>query len=50
VESTLYEVKGVDTTVMLAAMLPLVLAACIAALIPAKRAASIDPVKALRVE
>lgn len=50
VESMLYEVKGIDAAVMLAAVLPLMLAACVAALIPARRAASIDPVQALRVE
>lgn len=50
VEAILYQVKGVDATVMLAAILPLILAASIAALIPARRAASIDPVHALRNE
>jgi macrolide transport system ATP-binding/permease protein len=49
-EAMLYEVRGVDTTIMLRAILPLIVATCIAAIIPARRAASIDPVKALRVE
>lgn len=50
VQAILYEVKGVDLTVMLAAILPLMLGATIAALVPALRAASIDPMRALRVE
>jgi ABC-type antimicrobial peptide transport system permease subunit len=49
-EAILYEVKGINVTIMLIAILPLIVAACIAALIPARRAASIDPVKALRVD
>jgi macrolide transport system ATP-binding/permease protein len=50
VASILFDVKGVDAAVVLAATLPLVVAAVIAALIPAQRAASIDPVRALRIE
>ncbi|HUA97167.1 MAG TPA: ABC transporter permease [Terracidiphilus sp.] len=50
VRALLYQVKGVDTTVILAAVLPLILAACLAALIPARRAAAIDPMRALRTE
>jgi macrolide transport system ATP-binding/permease protein len=49
-EAILYEVRGVDMTIVLTAILPLVVATCIAAIIPARRAASIDPVKALRVD
>jgi macrolide transport system ATP-binding/permease protein len=49
-QAILYQVSGVDATIMLAAILPLILAGCIAALLPAQRAAAIDPVKALRVE
>lgn len=49
-EAILYEVRGIDVTVLLLAILPLIVTACIAALIPARRAASIDPVKALRIE
>ncbi|MGA7524070.1 MAG: ABC transporter permease [Acidobacteriaceae bacterium] len=50
VEAILYQVKGVNLTVVLAAILPLMLGTCIAALVPARRAASIDPMRALRVE
>jgi macrolide transport system ATP-binding/permease protein len=49
-EAILYEVRGVDMAIVLTAILPLVVATCIAAIIPARRAASIDPVKALRVD
>jgi predicted permease len=49
-EAILYEIKGIDATAILAAMLALMGAACIAALIPARRAASIDPMQALRAE
>jgi ABC-type antimicrobial peptide transport system permease subunit len=50
VKSQLYEITSVNTTVMAGAIGVLVLAACIAAVIPARRAASINPVQALRVE
>jgi len=50
VESQLYEVSGIDARVLVSAMGTLVLAACVAGLIPAQRAASTDPAKALRVE
>ena len=50
VKSQLYEITSVNTTVMAGAIGVLALAACIAGLIPARRAASINPVKALRVE
>jgi predicted permease len=50
VKSQLYEITSVDATVMAGAILVLSAAACIAGMIPARRAASIDPVKALRVE
>jgi len=50
IEAQLYEVKGMDTGVLVASILTLVLAASIAGLIPARRAASIDPVQALRME
>ena len=50
VKSQLYEITGADAHVMAAAIVTLALAACVAGLIPARRAASIDPVKALRTE
>jgi predicted permease len=50
VEAQLYEIKSIDGTLMLTAILALSAAALIAALIPARRAASIDPAKALRTE
>jgi macrolide transport system ATP-binding/permease protein len=50
VKAQLYEIKNADATVMVAAIVTLAVAACIAGLIPARRAASIDPAKALRME
>jgi macrolide transport system ATP-binding/permease protein len=50
IESQLYEVKGMDFGVLTAAILTLILASALAGLIPARRAASIDPVQALRTE
>jgi len=50
VKSQLYETTGVNLPVMAMAIGVLVLAAAIAGLIPARRAASIDPVRALRIE
>jgi ABC-type antimicrobial peptide transport system permease subunit len=50
IQAQLYEVKGVDAAVLLGSILTLALAACVAGLIPARRAASIDPAKALRTE
>ena len=50
VEAQLYEIKHVDATVMVTAILALSAAALLAALIPARRAATIDPAKALRTE
>jgi ABC-type antimicrobial peptide transport system permease subunit len=40
----------VDTVVMAGAVGVLIAAACVAGMIPARKAASIDPVKALRIE
>ena len=50
VKSQLYEITSVNTLVMAGAIGVLALAACIAGIIPARRAASINPVQALRVE
>jgi macrolide transport system ATP-binding/permease protein len=50
VKAQLYEVKGIGAAVLLASILTLALAASMAAFIPARRAASIDPAKALRTE
>lgn len=50
VESQLYEIKRIDTAVLLTSVLTLVFAASMAGLIPARRAASIDPATALRTE
>ncbi|HEX5233971.1 MAG TPA: ABC transporter permease [Silvibacterium sp.] len=50
VKSQLYEITNVNLSVMAIAIGVLALAAVIAAIIPARRAASIDPVRALRIE
>lgn len=50
VESQLYEVKRIDAALLLTSILALSVAAFMAGLIPARRAASIDPAKALRTE
>jgi macrolide transport system ATP-binding/permease protein len=50
VKSQLYEITSVNVPVMAVAIGVLALAAAIAGIIPARRAASIDPVKALRIE
>jgi macrolide transport system ATP-binding/permease protein len=50
VKSQLYEISGVPPGVMAGAILTLALAAALAGLIPARRAASIDPSRALRTE
>lgn len=50
VESQLYNVGGHDAAVLAGAVAVLGIAACAAGLIPARRAASTDPVKALRTE
>jgi len=49
VKSHLYETSTVNFTVMVAAAATLVVASAIAGIIPARRAASINPVEALRV-
>ena len=50
VKSQLYEITSVNVPVMTIAIGVLVLAAAVAGIIPARRAASIDPIKALRIE
>jgi macrolide transport system ATP-binding/permease protein len=50
VKAQLYEVTSADARVMTAAIVTLAAAACVAGIIPARRAASIDPVQALRTE
>ena len=50
VKAQLYEITSVNPLVMAGAIVTLACAAAIAGIIPARRAASIDPVKALRVE
>ncbi len=50
VKSQLYDITTVNVPVMTIAVAVLVLAAAIAGLIPARRAASIDPVRALRID
>jgi predicted permease len=50
VKAQLYEITNADAAVMAGSIIALAVAACIAGLIPARRAASIDPAKALRME
>jgi predicted permease len=50
VKSQLYDIARVDAVVLAGAIAVLVAAACVAGMIPARRAASIDPARALRVE
>jgi macrolide transport system ATP-binding/permease protein len=50
VKAQLYEITSADGTVMAGAIATLAVAACVAGLIPARRAASIDPMQALRTE
>ena len=50
VKSQLYEITSADFNVMAGAIVTLGLAAFIAGIIPARRAASINPVSALRLE
>jgi macrolide transport system ATP-binding/permease protein len=50
VQSQLYNVGGHDAVVLVGSIAVLAAAACVAGLIPAQRAASTDPVKALRTD
>ena len=49
-KTQLYDVSGYDLGVLAGATVTLAVAACIAGLIPARRAASTDPMRALRTE
>jgi macrolide transport system ATP-binding/permease protein len=50
VESQLFQIKGVDWRVLLAAVAALALASVLAGVIPARRAATTDPARTLTVE
>jgi ABC-type lipoprotein release transport system permease subunit len=50
VKAQLYQITAVDVRVLAGAVATLALAAGLSGLIPARRAASIDPVEALRTE
>jgi ABC-type antimicrobial peptide transport system permease subunit len=50
VKDLLYEVSGADAGVLVSAILTLAAATCVAGLIPARRAASVEPQTALRHE
>jgi len=50
IESQLFDIKGVDIQVLATAIITLSIAASLAGAIPAQRAASIDPMQALRTE
>ena len=50
IKSQLYEISSVNFTVMVASIATLAVSATIAGIIPARRAASINPVEALRIE
>jgi len=50
VKTQLFDITSADARVMTVAIMTLAAAACVAGLIPARRAASIDPVQALRTE
>ncbi|HKF48432.1 MAG TPA: ABC transporter permease [Terracidiphilus sp.] len=50
IKSQLYDITTVNAGVLAAAIMILAAAACVAGMVPARRAASIDPARALRVE
>jgi len=50
VKAELYDTSGENATVLGGAVIALAAAACLAGLLPARRAASTDPVQALRTE
>jgi ABC-type antimicrobial peptide transport system permease subunit len=50
VKAQLYEITSADAGVMTGAIVTLAVAACVAGIVPARRAASIDPMQSLRTE
>jgi ABC-type antimicrobial peptide transport system permease subunit len=50
VKTQLYDITNADASVMAVAIMTLAVAACVAGMIPARRAATIDPMQALRTE
>jgi ABC-type antimicrobial peptide transport system permease subunit len=50
VKAQLYEIKSASPFIVIGAIATLTFAASVAAWIPARRAASIDPAEALRIE
>ena len=50
VKAQLYDITNADASVMAVAIVTLAVAACVAGMIPARRAATIDPMQALRTE
>jgi ABC-type antimicrobial peptide transport system permease subunit len=50
IASQLYQVKGWDPAVLGGSVIALALCALLASIVPARRAASVNPVTALRVE
>ena len=50
VKTQLYEIASADARVMTGAIVALAVATCVAGIIPARRAASIDPARALRAD
>jgi predicted permease len=50
VKAQLYDVTSMNVPVLASAIVPLAIAACLAGLVPARRAASTDPAQSLRAE
>jgi macrolide transport system ATP-binding/permease protein len=50
IQSQLFDMTGMDPGVLFTAVVTLAIAACVAGAIPARRAASVDPARALRTE
>ena len=50
VKAQLYEITSLDPSILLGAIAVVAVASCVAGLIPAVRAASIDPARTLRLE